>query len=70
MKPTKFDGRLTAPLAEFLSLKVAEGVERGRRSEPERGSIPVASLEALDFLAAAAASLKAVEPERSASLEA
>lgn len=51
MKTDKFDGRLTAPLAEFLSQKVAEGVERGRQPEGRRGSLPKAGLEALDLLA-------------------
>jgi hypothetical protein len=55
MNPSKFNGRLTAPLAEFLSLKVAEGTARGREPEGRRGSIPAASLEAADALADAGA---------------
>jgi hypothetical protein len=51
MKTEKFDGRLTAPLSEFLSQKVAQGVERGRRPEGRRDSLPVSALDAADVLA-------------------
>lgn len=51
MKTEKFDGRLTAPLSEFLSQKVAEGVARGRQPEGRRGSLPVSALDAADALA-------------------
>jgi hypothetical protein len=48
----KFDGRLTAPLRDFLlHNSVARGVERGREPEGARGSVPAAALEALDVLA-------------------
>jgi hypothetical protein len=47
----KYDGRLTAPLAEILLHKVAQGVERGREPEGRRGSIPAAALDAVDVLA-------------------
>lgn len=65
----KFDGRLTAPLRDFLlHNKVAAGVRRGREPEGARGSIPAAALDALDVLAASA-ELQAAgrsEPEGSA----
>jgi hypothetical protein len=52
----KFDGRLTAPLRDFLlHNSVARGVERGRAPEGRRGSLPAASLDALDVLKLSAA---------------
>lgn len=55
MNNPKYDGRLTAPLAEILLHKIAEGVERGRAPEDGRGSLPSSALEATDFLADARA---------------
>jgi hypothetical protein len=66
---TNYDERLHAPLAEILLSKVAAGVARGRAPEGRRGSVPAASLDALDALREFAPTLleaSGVEPEGSA----